>query len=568
MVKACSFLLFKSFSILFVSVSSIPCSEIPAGVPWINCDLSLLPSYQPVVTTSVTFSTVDTISQKLFTHAETCALGNSVEIASGFPVLTEGGGYGNVWLETQPMGGAMYGLRNLTLALNNQLVFMRSQRMDGRLPGMITRVENVTINPTYSYPGNANLSMLQGFYMASPALDVAALMNRSTTGAYQSAAFLEELRPVLENFWTWLWNERNSSLGVLWLTGTSDTGEDNSDKYAGFTSPFLSMDMMGYAHDTARALARIAMIQSNNEAFEKWTLCMNTTATSLKQVLWQEDMGAAFDRERDGSQNFVTTLVHNNIRAMWSGVFDQSMADAFISRHLMNRSEFFTSTPLPSISVSDPHFHDVSGNNWSGPPQGLTFQRIIRALESYGHHAELLLIGALQRNSLSQKFQFPQQIDPFTSQPDKGDCYGPMLLSLLEYTALTTGIAVRSDRLLWSAINVSVESSSPVLPFKYSQQLDDAVFSLTCFGNGTFSGSLNGKNLFIITGNIRVVTDLFGNVNGVIGASVLQSQSIELILPQTMQPFKFVVSSNEEWEISSEQEQPILVRKVPFIEPF
>jgi hypothetical protein len=64
------------------------------------------------------------------------------------------------------------------------------------------------------------------------------------------------------------------------------------------------------------------------------------------------------------------------------------------------------------------------------------------------------------------------------------------------------------------------------------------------------------------------VTDLFGNVNGVIGASVLQSQSIELILPQTTQPFKFVVSSNEEWEISSEQEQPILVRKVPFIEPF
>jgi hypothetical protein len=143
-----------------------------------------------------------------------------------------------------------------------------------------------------------------------------------------------------------------------------------------------------------------------------------------------------------------------------------------------------------------------------------------------------------------------------------------MLLSLLEYTALTTGIAVRSDRLLWSAINVSAESSSPVLPFKYSQQLDEAVFSLTCFGNGTFSGSLNGKNLFIITGNIRVVTDLFGNVNGVIGASVLQSQSIELILPQTTQPFKFVVSSNEEWEISSEQEQPILVRKVPFIEPF
>ena len=561
--------IFSSFAIfLSISfVSSTPCSEIPASVPWINCDLSLLPSYQPLFTTSVTFSTADNISQKLFTHAETCALGNIVEIASGFAVLTEGGGYGNVWLETQPMGGAMYGLRNLTLALNNQLIFMRSQRLDGRLPGMITRVENITINPTYSYPGNANLSMLQGFYMASPALDVATLMNRSTSGSNQVAAFLEELRPVLENFWTWLWNERNSSLGVLWLPGTSDTGEDNSDKYASFTSPFLSMDMMGYAHDTARALSRIAFLQGNNEAFEKWTLCMNTTATSLKQVLWLENMGAAYDRERDGSQNYVTTLVHNNIRAMWSGVFDQNMADAFISRHLMNHSEFFTSTPLPSISVSDSHFHDVSGNDWSGPPQGLTFQRAIRALESYGHHSELLLIGALQRKALSQKFQFPQQIDPFTSKPDKGDCYGPMLLSLLEYTALTTGIAVRPDKLLWSAIDMSVESQ-PLQSFNYSQQLDDAIYSLTCFGNGTFSGSFNGQNLFVITGSIRVVTDFLGNVIGVIGASVLQMQSIELILPHITQPIKFIVSSNEEWEITSEQTQPILVRKVPFVEPF
>jgi hypothetical protein len=81
----------------------------------------------------------------------------------------------------------------------------------------------------------------------------------------------------------------------------------------------------------------------------------------------------------------------------------------------MKKSEFWTQTPLPSISVSDSHFRNVDGNNWSGPPEGLTFQRAIRALENYGHHAELVLVGALQKRALLTTGKFPQQINPFTS---------------------------------------------------------------------------------------------------------------------------------------------------------
>jgi hypothetical protein len=58
------------------------------------------------------------------------------------------------------------------------------------------------------------------------------------------------------------------------------------------------------------------------------------------------------------------------------GIFDQTMADAFVSTHLMNKSEFWTPTPLPSIAASDPRFQNKDGNNWSGPPEGLTFQRV------------------------------------------------------------------------------------------------------------------------------------------------------------------------------------------------
>ena len=94
-----------------------------------------------------------------------------------------------------------------------------------------------------------------------------------------------------------------------------------------------------------------------------------------------------------------------------------------LSRHLMNRSEFWTPAPLVSISVSDPRFHNKNGNDWSGPSEGLTFQRAIRALENYGHHAEVIMIGAAQKKALFTTMMFPQQIDPLSSTPDKGDCY-------------------------------------------------------------------------------------------------------------------------------------------------
>ena len=422
--------------------------------------------------------------QALFTHAETCEAANVLQFAADFPVLVEGGHYNAVWLETQPMGGAMYAVRNLSLAVHNQLVFMRTQRQDGRLAGMVTN-RNTTnrstalplgvIHPTYSYPGNANHSMLQGFYMASPAVDVAWFMNLSLSNSTKydcsgrnclapaAAAFAAELAPVLARFHTWLWSTRNSSRGLLWLHDTADTGEDGSDKYRGFTPPFESMDMMGYAHDAARALARLAELRGDKEAHVRWNATAVATAEVFRAALWHGESGACYDRERDEPRARVTTLVHNNLRAMWHGIFSQSMADTFISRHLMNRSEFWTSAPLPSISVSDSHFQNIHGNDWSGPPEGLTFQRAIRALEHYGHHTELLMIGSALRRSLLPAMRFPQQIDPFTSVPDgDSDCYGPMLLSMLEYSAMTTGIVVRPhlSALYWSSTGATDGSST------------------------------------------------------------------------------------------------------------
>ena len=106
--------------------------------------------------------------------------------------LVEGGGYTCVWLETQPMGGAMYGKRDLEVALNNQLIFMDCQRADGRLPGVVvsskeTRAERLGQGRRTTAAGNnvpagvgvaAYFAAFSGYCFPSPALDVYYLIGR------------------------------------------------------------------------------------------------------------------------------------------------------------------------------------------------------------------------------------------------------------------------------------------------------------------------------------------------------------------------------------------------------
>ena len=89
-------------------------------------------------TTNVEFRTSDILLQNIYDEATKKAKWNIRDFGK-YKVLVEGGGYNNVWLETQPMGGYMYAKRNLEIAKNNQLIFIDHQREDGRLPGMITK---------------------------------------------------------------------------------------------------------------------------------------------------------------------------------------------------------------------------------------------------------------------------------------------------------------------------------------------------------------------------------------------------------------------------------------------
>ncbi|MCL5269378.1 MAG: hypothetical protein M1457_02220 [bacterium] len=513
--------------------------------------------------TSVSFRTTDAGLQRLYDAAETQAAANIVQFTPKMKALVEGGGYPNVWLETQPMGGEMYAKRNLEVALNNQRLFMFAQRPDGRLPGMIISgdaarksgrdkqpPEGMTWRPEHDIL--ADYEMFQGYCFPEPAWRMYFWIGKDRD-------YLQRLYAALEAHDAYLWRTRDSNGdGILETWCVWDTGEDastrlitrgapnrwpfdrppgaeglpepnNPDHFAYYWGdqyrhkmpapsreeilvPFASMDVMAYSYAGRAALAKIARELGNGrEAF--WRDCAEEVRRRLIEKLWDPENHACHDRDRHGRR--LPELVHNNLRCMWYGIFTQEMADAFIRDHLLNPKEFWTPVPLVSIAAGEPLYRNAPVNDWSGQPQGLTYQRAIGSLENYGHYAEVTLIGRkLLEVLIRNGCVFPQQLDATTGAPSgpKADGYGPMALAALEYISRMHGVHldVEHGRVWWSGL---AEGGGD---FTYTQRWGERVYTLTC-EKGRLRGEVGGREAFTCGAGVRVVTDLEGKALELVG---------------------------------------------------
>lgn len=458
-----------------------------------------------MIKTGVDFQIQDEKWQRVYDAAEKFELQN-VRRFGNRDVLIEGGDYVGLWIETQPMGGEMYAKRNPQVGINNQLMFMDNIREDGRLPSVI-----------FQQDGKMELmfSHFQGYCFPHHALNM-----YYWTGC-EDTAFLKQLYDVLRRFDEYLWRTRDSDgNGCLELFCVYDTGEDNSTRF--FDAPVMwsedappvgvarlpyeSMDVMGYSIDGCETLAKISALLKNGEE-SYWKQKAQKSRDTLRSFLWREDRGACYDR--DGNNEFLDTLIHNNLRVMYHGGFDTYMADRFVKEHLLNPAEFWTPMPLVSIAANDPLFRSVGYNNWSGQPQGLTYQRAIRALNNYGHHELVPVLGEKLCGALASQEPcvFTQQFDPYEAVPSAKDGmtnYGPTILAFLEYTAEMFGVNPIHGRIYWGT-----EGSHGA--YTYTQHWGDRDYTVEHDGEKA-ALKINGKELRVVPAGTRVVTDLKGEL--------------------------------------------------------
>ncbi len=535
----------------------------------------------------VSFHFADAQLQELMTRAETQAAANIVPMCPSMSALVEGGGYPHIWVETQPMGGEMYAKRNLRVALNNQLFFLLCQRGDGRLPGCIIPTSRLQPDwwrdPVYRYSSAeweplglvADFGQLQGNALPYPAFKMYYL-------AGKPEGYLQLLAECVEAYDAYLWKTRDPyNEGVLQIWCLWDTGEDNCHRFGGSPNrwphdyppdgeatpnqsgeedrikyyqwcserqlcepiqvPMRSMDMMAFSHECRATRALISDVLGDGRG-DYWREQAAQVRRALKRHLWRPEKGAAFDKDRDN--RWMDILIHNNLRCMHYGAFDQEMADEFIRRHLLNPEEFLTPVPLPSIAVNDPVFFCDTDNNWSGQPQGLTWQRAIRALENYGRYAELTLLGRLFLKAMKAAGVFPQQLDPFHPEAPAKDYqgpggYGPIILAVMEYVAKFYGIGIERDRVQWSGLpdGGAVE---------YTQRLGEKTYALRNDGR-CFTASVNGEECFQCTAGVRVVTGMDGVPMEIVG---IDTVAHEVCLQAGAARHSLRVEPNQIWSLA------------------
>lgn len=457
----------------------------------------------------VVFDIDDASIKRLYDEAERKCLLNIKDFA-GRKVLVEGGGYEKIWLETQPMGGEMYAKRDIEIGLNNQLMFMEHAREDGRIPGSIA-LEDGKVIPQFN--------KFQGFCFPAPALNMFYL-------AEPGEDYLELLYITLERFDEYLWKVRDSdSDGCLESWCKYDTGEDHAMRYMDAPDawteeypptdcrivPMASIDVMSYSYSCRETLAIISNILKKDELSLQWRKKADVIKKKIREYLWSEERGTCFDRDKNHFE--IPVLYHNTLRAMYWNSIDEHMADAFVKRHLLNPEEFWTRMPLPSVAVNDSMFRNISTNNWSGQSEALTYQRAIRALENFGYDHLIPKLGHCLFDALKDECRFVQQFDPFTGQisrvslESEMDAYGPAMLSVLEYISRIYGVHREREQLYWGC-TTSDESI-------YEQHVGEHVYRVENTRTGS-RGQIDGREIFETKADVKIITDLQGNILKVI----------------------------------------------------
>ncbi len=535
------------------------------------------PSTYNITKTGVSIFTKDSALAGLIEKAERLCELNKADFC-GIPVLREGAKYDGVWLETQPMGGEMYACRDSVTALGNHLIFMKYQRRDGKMPGMISR----------SYPWRGvtpHHDWMQGDFFSRSALRMYYLIDRDRR-------YLELLYAALRDFDDYLWTFRDTDgNGCLETFCTWDTGDDNNTRLLSHgvgahehgcirneqaptnvgDMPFESAEYMAYSYSQRSVLAEISDILGNGEG-DTWRAKADEVKARFKEYLWDEERGAAYDRDKYNNPMYVLSL--ENVKCMYHGVFSQEMADEFIERHLMNPDEFFTPLPLPNIAANDVCFHlsdeknnftdeireivsklaagDMADNSWSGPVQGLSNQRCIDALLGYNHHAEHTMIARRWVGNLKAAEILTQQYDPFTGKAAPGmDGYGPTMLSALEDITFLIGIDYASGKF---TVSSGVKEADSV----YTQHIFGSDYALTRTG-GVATLTKDGKEVLSFSGGARVMLDESLKVLSVCG---MEPSAQEFSLKIGGKTYSATLNPNEIYEIKDGS--LTLAAKIPF----
>ena len=180
------------------------------------------------------------------------------------------------------------------------------------------------------------------------------------------------------------------------------------------------------------ALAELADLLGKPKEAAQWRNRAEELKAKMRELLYDPADDFYYDRDRNGLRKYRTEHI---TRLFLNQLPEQEEFDRIYQRYFENPSEFLTPFPVPSMSVSDPHFDKTCPkNSWGSNTQALTSLRALLWLEHYGRNEErTALLFRWLRAFLDYDTTYPQELNPFDGSPiGTGHNYSPTLILFLE----------------------------------------------------------------------------------------------------------------------------------------
>jgi len=438
------------------------------------------------------------------------------------PVLIEGAEYAGIWLECGPLEGAIYGMINPQVALDNHRIFFHLQREDGYLPCWVRKDRS----------GTGQIQMVVP--IAATAWEVYQLT--------KDKAFLFEAYNACVKWDAWLVKYRNTrNTGLCEAFCEFDTGHDNSPRWENLPKacpnsdaricpnagalPYLAPDLSATVYGGRIALAKMAKELNKPLEARKWEDKAEKIRRAVLALCFDPESMCFYDLDKNNK--FIRIKGDALTRVLSEHVVDQNLFELIYKENVKNPEAFWTPYPLPSIAVNDPAFvKELPRNSWGGASQALTALRAPRWFDYYGKSSDFVIMMEKWLQALVRAKGFRQQMNPWTGEfTNTADGYSPAMLVLLDYVSRLHGVRQADNKLEWSCIIPETASFSafsldtPQGKFKLSIDMDVSTLQIA------------QRQIARVEGPCRIITDLQGNINSIIGIRA-NTVSIKLFRPE------------------------------------
>ncbi len=245
----------------------------------------------------------------------------------------------------------------------------------------------------------------------------------------KSRKFLETIFPQLQFYHHWLELEREAD-GVFKCVNPNESGEDNAiswDSYLplpihramGFASayvPFPGLPHLKHVNmtciyaDALESMAEISRILGKGRLQHFYSYKHEVVSRSASRLFMQDDRHFY---DLTSSNKIIRSRTHSIFSPLYAGLLSEKDAKRLVNSHLLNKEEFWTEFPIPTVAIDEPKFNPKG--YWRGPTWININWMIYRGLKRYGmKHAASELLE--KTTALIKKSGFCEYYNPLTGK--------------------------------------------------------------------------------------------------------------------------------------------------------